>query len=137
MSAFRSIHAFRGECKFSTWLYKIARNHCFNERRRTSYDGVQTSEAVLGKVADRSADPYRRLEQSSRRELGQQLLRTSLTETEMRVMTLHFAEEMPLDAVSHLLHLQNASGARAFLVSAKRKLARAVERQMRRPGTIS
>jgi RNA polymerase sigma-70 factor, ECF subfamily len=35
---------------------------------------------------------------------------------------------LPLDAVTRLLQLTNASGAKAYVVSAKRKLARAVER---------
>ena len=43
-------------------------------------------------------------------------------------MTLHYAEEFPLDAVTRLLKLDNASGAKAYIVSAKRKLARAVAR---------
>jgi hypothetical protein len=45
---------------------------------------------------------------------------------EARVMTLHYAEELPLDAVTQLLNLDNASGAKAYIVSAKRKLAQAV-----------
>jgi len=56
------------------------------------------------------------------------LVRDSLSETEARVMTLHYAEELPLDAVTRLLKLDNASGAKAYIVSAKRKLARAVAR---------
>jgi len=44
------------------------------------------------------------------------------------VFTLHYGDGMPLDAITRLLRLQNASGAKAFVVSAKRKLARATER---------
>jgi len=44
------------------------------------------------------------------------------------VFTLHYAEDVPLDAITRLLRLENASGAKAYIVSAKRKLARAAER---------
>ena len=43
-------------------------------------------------------------------------------------MTLHYVEELPLDAVTRLLKLENLSGAKSYIVSARRKLARAVER---------
>ena len=43
-------------------------------------------------------------------------------------MTLHYAEEMPLDAITRLLSLKNSSGAKAYIVSAKRKLSSAVTR---------
>ena len=46
----------------------------------------------------------------------------------MKVMTLHYAEEVPLNAVTRLLNLENSSGAKAYIVSAKRKLSRAIER---------
>jgi hypothetical protein len=35
---------------------------------------------------------------------------------------------MPLDAITRLLRLENQSGAKAYIVSAKRKLARATAR---------
>ena len=38
------------------------------------------------------------------------------------------AEDMPLDAITRLLRLENKSGAKAFIVSAKRKLATALDR---------
>jgi hypothetical protein len=40
-------------------------------------------------------------------------------------MTLHYVNELPLDAVSRMLGLTNASGAKAYIVSARRKLRRA------------
>ncbi|WIG97817.1 sigma-70 family RNA polymerase sigma factor [Myxococcus sp. SDU36] len=33
-SAFRGLHAFRGDAALSTWLYQVARTHCFRLRRR-------------------------------------------------------------------------------------------------------
>jgi DNA-directed RNA polymerase specialized sigma subunit len=51
-----------------------------------------------------------------------------LNETEQRVMTLHYGLEMELGAITTALGLTNTSGAKAFIVSAKRKLNAAVKR---------
>ena len=130
LKAFSSMHTYRGEAKFSTWLYIIARNQCF-----TSLKGQPVQETLEGRVfdiPDYSSDPYKQLLEASNRDLIQKLLRDSLTDLESRIMTLHFAEELPLDAIGRLLLLENPSGARAYIVSAKRKLARALERMRAR-----
>ena len=57
-----------------------------------------------------------------------QLLDRALDDTEKRVMTLHYGHEMRLDAITAALGLTNASGAKANIVSAKRKLSAAVKR---------
>jgi hypothetical protein len=51
-----------------------------------------------------------------------------LTPVEAQVMMLHFGEDMPLATISRLLKMENASGAKAYVVSAKRKLKVAVDR---------
>jgi DNA-directed RNA polymerase specialized sigma24 family protein len=56
------------------------------------------------------------------------LMDRALDETEKRVMTLHYGHEMRLDAITAALGLTNASGAKAYIVSAKRKLSVAVRR---------
>lgn len=33
LTAFRGLHAFRGEAELSTWLYQVARTHCLKARR--------------------------------------------------------------------------------------------------------
>ena len=47
---------------------------------------------------------------------------------EARVMLLHYGEEMPLNAVSRKLGLTNKSGAKAYVVSARRKLNAALRK---------
>ena len=34
LTAFKGLHAFRGDAELSTWLYQVARSHCFRTRRR-------------------------------------------------------------------------------------------------------
>ena len=43
-------------------------------------------------------------------------------------LTLHYGDEMRLDAITAALGLTNASGAKAYIVSARRKLNMAVTR---------
>ena len=64
------------------------------------------------------------------------MLLETLDDTERAVFVLHYGDDVPLEAIGRLLQLQNTSGAKAFIVSAKRKLARAVKRIAARGGTL-
>ena len=68
-------------------------------------------------------------ERDSTRKAVAEMLKKNLDETERNVFTLHYGDDLPLDAITRLLNLQNASGAKAYIVSAKRKLARFVHQQ--------
>jgi hypothetical protein len=54
--------------------------------------------------------------------VAREMMAKELTPVEAQVMMLHFGEDMPLAAISRLLKMENASGAKAYVVSAKRKL---------------
>jgi DNA-directed RNA polymerase specialized sigma subunit len=56
------------------------------------------------------------------------LMEDVLDEAEKLVMTLHYGHDMRLDAITATLGLTNPSGAKAYIVSAKRKLKAAVKR---------
>jgi RNA polymerase sigma-70 factor (ECF subfamily) len=49
IKAYKSLHTFKGDAKFSTWIYRITYNNCISEVRKrkmsfTSVDDVQISE---------------------------------------------------------------------------------------------
>lgn len=127
LKAFRALASFRGDAKFSTWLYTIARNHCFNEIKSRATAPEAPVDPALFDVADDAPDPLAQLESASSAQMLREWIASSLTEVETQVITLHYVEEIPLEKVTRLLNLVNASGAKAYIVSAKRKLTRAAE----------
>ena len=135
LKVFRNFDSFRGDAKFSTWLYSIARNHCFNELKSRSNRPENTGDPILFDLPDAAEGAHAALErESAARSLRELLTASDLDETETQVMTLHYAEDVPLNAITRLLKLSNASGAKAYIVSARRKLNRAVERLKIRQG---
>lgn len=127
--AYRYLDSFEGGSSFTTWLYSIARNHCFNACRAKSRGPRFDGDAVLSELASYGdGGAHAQMEQAERVRLMQELMEKTLDETEARVMVLHFGEELPLPAITRMLGLTNASGAKAFIVSAKRKLAVAMRR---------
>ena len=80
----------------------------------------------LDELPDRAApQPDQALEREGWARLVHRLLDQALDETEKQVFTLHYGDEVPLDAITRLLGLSNRSGAKAYIVSARRKLRRA------------
>ena len=128
LKAYEKLDQFQGNSKFSTWLYSIARNHCFNEIKSRGAKPEDAGEPLLAALADTSPDAHTKLERQDAAQMLRELVRDSLSDIEARVITLHYAEELPLTAVTRLLNLDNTSGAKAYIVSARRKLARAVAR---------
>jgi RNA polymerase sigma-70 factor, ECF subfamily len=128
LKAHRHLDSFRGTAQFGTWLYSIVRNEAFNRARRNSSPLESESDELLIDVPALGPDPEELASRSSTSRRLQQLLTATLDETERTVFTLHYGEELPLDAITRLLRLENSSGAKAYIVSAKRKLSRAVER---------
>ena len=129
--AYQNLSTFQGQSKFSTWLFVIARNHCLNTvrantRQATELKADDGEEILLG-IADRAPDPQSVLERTASADLVRKLLTEALDETEKMVFTLHYGEDVSLDAITRLLRLENQSGAKAYIVSAKRKLARLVQ----------
>jgi RNA polymerase sigma-70 factor, ECF subfamily len=134
--AYQNMQSFQGQSKFSTWLFSIARNHCLNfvkaRSRQATELRAEGDEDLLMEVQDQGETPYVAAERASSAREIEKLLNQGLDETEKVVFSLHYGEDVPLDAITEMLKLQNASGAKAYIVSAKRKLARLI--QQRRSG---
>ena len=130
LKAHRHLDTFKGTSRFSTWLYTIVRNEGLNRLRRASpeSEGDEILEALP--AATEGADEL--VARGSRAKRVMEFLVATLDRTERTVFTLHYGDEMPLDAITRLLGLENTSGAKAYIVSAKRKLARAAGRMRTR-----
>jgi RNA polymerase sigma-70 factor, ECF subfamily len=131
--AYQNLASFQGQSKFSTWLFSIARNHCLNvvqaNTRQATELKADVEEDFLAGIPDERETPYTALERAATGEMVSEMLNQGLDETEKMVFTLHYGDDVPLDTITRLLNLQNASGAKAYIVSAKRKLARLVQQR--------
>jgi len=129
--AYQNLKSFQGQSKFSTWLFSIARNHCLNAVRANARQATElraeVDEEFMAALPDGGATPYDEAERQADAKVVSELLNKTLDEKEKIVFTLHYGEDVPLETISRMLRLENQSGAKAYIVSAKRKLARLVQ----------
>jgi RNA polymerase sigma factor (sigma-70 family) len=123
MRAYRNLDHYRGECRFSTWLYVIARNLCMTALQKRANEPVWAAKAISIDLPDLTcADIHATVEMEEARLKSWRFILETLDRTEAQVMLLHYGRELPLNTVSQMLGLTNKSGAKAYIVSAKRKL---------------
>ena len=124
VSAYRNLGSFTGRSQFGSWIFSIARNRCLSELRRPALlvdDQFDPDDRASGQVL-----PDQDLENRLAEEELLALIRVSLDEVEQQALWLRCFEKMPVDEITTLLGIEEASGARAVLQRARRKLKAAL-----------
>jgi RNA polymerase sigma-70 factor (ECF subfamily) len=105
LSAFKSIHQFRGEANFSTWLYRIGLNHA--STRRKSLNSAQRRQLPLDGtevIPNSTVDPAKNFEDKEIQQRVQQAL-NSLDAEDARIILLRDLQDIPYDEVAEILDL--------------------------------
>lgn len=131
LRAFRALGTFQGRSRFSSWLFAVARNRCLNEIAAPSLvhdEGVEPDA-----LASTDATPERMLEELQDEESLLRLLVEHLDEDERRALWLRCIERLPVEEITIVMSLDNATGARGLLQRARRKLRAALDRGRGKP----
>ena len=129
--AYIKLDSFQGNSRFSTWLYTVTLNHCRDHASKQAIRRERLSESLTGEEPH-SDDFDVRLEKQEELQMMRELMRKTLSDTEQKVLLLHYGEEMKLSEVTRLLGFDNPSGAKAHVVNARRKLSLALDRWKQR-----
>lgn len=125
----RSLDSFQGGSKFSTWLYMVCRNHCFNANAASrGKESLELDDALSATLSSSDPNPEQAFAANARWLGAKEMMERHLDETERKVLLLHYVEGWSLPMVSRSLQLTNASGAKAYIVSGMRKLKSAADR---------
>ncbi len=123
LRAFRRLCTYRGNSRFSTWLYVITRNHCLNALKKRHAEPAEAAETMPDDVLGTDGkEVHSALEREQSFRNMWRLIQATLTPTEVRVMALHYGHGVPFAVINRQMMLSNPSGAKAYVVNARRKL---------------
>jgi len=106
VKAYRSLADFRGDAKFSTWLYTIVRTSCITFLRKkrletTSLDNERTSIQVENRESGFKANA---IEQKSRHAMVNAAIRM-LSPDDTQILTLFYKGEQSLEEIGRVMRL--------------------------------
>ena len=105
LKAFRNLNRYKGECRFSTWIYRIAYNAAISATRKKKQEFLYIEENTINNVPDEMADnvlaPAETEEQLERLEMAID----QLSGEEKALITLFYYEEKSLEEIGEVLKL--------------------------------
>ncbi len=126
-AAWESLPGFKGESRFGTWLYAIARHKCWNALRPTRREWVRDLEEDV--LVDGGPSPEELVSLLEEEDRARRLFQDALSPLEGTAMWLRCFEGLGVDEINRLLQCRGASGARGVLQTARRRLRAALTRR--------
>ena len=107
VKAYRSLADFRGDAKFSTWLYTVVRTSCITFLRKkrldtTSIDNERTALQLENRESGFNANT---IEQKSRHAMVNQAIRL-LSPDDSQLITLFYKGEQSLEEIGKIMRLE-------------------------------
>jgi RNA polymerase sigma-70 factor (ECF subfamily) len=135
------LDGFRGDSRFSTWLYTVTRSVAINRGmadRRRQTDPLD--EVGMPEPVEPSPGADEMVEKGQILAAFRDAMERDLEPLEAKVLYLHYVDGVSLAGITEMLSLQNKSGSKAYIVSGGRKLKRRFGRWLARQsagGTLS
>lgn len=120
LAAWRRLESFSHEARFSSWLFVVVRNRCLSALRRVEV--LDEGDEGLADLVDPATTADRRLEDAQEENLLMTLIDEVLDPLERDALLLRCHERLPVETITEMLGLENATGARGLLQRARRKL---------------
>ena len=107
VKAYRSLADFRGESKFSTWLYTITSTTCITFLRKKKLDIYSLDNEKVFEVADSKDSGFRAnvIEQKSRVNMVNEAI-AMLSTDDAEIITLFYKAEQNLEEIARILGLE-------------------------------
>lgn len=107
VAAWRALPNFRGDAKFSTWLYRLATNAAIDLMRREKRHHTG-AESEMPDIADDRESPQESVERTEQQEAVQQAL-SALSEEYREILLLRYMEELDYSEIAEALHLPSGT----------------------------
>ena len=122
IKTYKSLHKFKGDSKFSTWIYKVAYNSCLDQIKKNKkyLNDVEINEFTEHQVKtiDNAFDA---LVEEERNQLIQDCLHLLPSEDGF-LLTLYYFEEQSLDEIANIVGL-TANNVKVKIFRSRKKLA--------------
>jgi RNA polymerase sigma factor (sigma-70 family) len=130
LKAFKKINSFKGDSKFSTWLYRIAFNEAVSFTRKKSLATVELDEKVT-EIEDEEYGTYELmgLDQREQKTLIEKTL-AELDELESVMITLYYTDDCSVEEMSNITGL-SLSNVKVKLHRTRKKMQKIMNRMLR------
>lgn len=127
VKAYRSLADFRGEAKFSTWLYTITNTTCITFLRKKKLQVYSLDSEKVFEVADSKDSGLRAnvIEQKSRVNMVNEAI-AMLSPDDAEIITLFYNAEQSLEEIAAILHIET-NAAKVRLHRARGRLKEKME----------
>lgn len=107
VKAYRSLENFRGESKFSTWLYTIVTTTCVTFLRKKKLEVYSLDNEKVFEAADNIAGGFKanQVEQKSRAQMVNEAIRLLSTD-DAKVINLFYKGEQSLEEIAHIMGME-------------------------------
>lgn len=107
VAAWRALPNFRGDAKFSTWLYRLTTNAAIDVMRREKRHQT-VGDGEMMELADDADSPQETVERTEQQEAVQKALAT-LSEEYREVLLLRYMEELDYAEIAEVLQLPSGT----------------------------
>jgi len=105
LKAFRKLDTYKGDCSFSTWLYRIAYNTAISATRKKRMTFPALDESLINNVPDEAIDALLNKEEDEAVMIKLEKALDLLTVEERALITLYYTEERSVSEVASILQL--------------------------------
>ena len=127
VKAYRYLADFKGNSKFSTWLYTIVNSTCLSHLRKKKDETILLEEEKMISLSDNTSGehPSNKLEQKTQQQLLENAMK-HLPETDAQLLSLFYQGEQSIDEVGMVMGL-TATNVKVRLFRARQKLKEILE----------